>query len=76
MAPETYGVTSDGREIDDVMVNKLAAEAERGYFLAELADKPRGKGRPPVADRAEAATLIRPDETSDSRPLMRDEEHE
>lgn len=69
-------MTSNGREIDDVMVNKLAAEAERGYPLAELADKPRGDVRPPVADRAGAATLIRPDETSDRRPLMRDEEHE
>jgi hypothetical protein len=47
VAKKTYGVSSAGREIDDVMVNRLAEEAERGYSPAELANKPRGKGRPP-----------------------------
>lgn len=68
MAKEPYGVTSDGREIDDAMVNELAAEAERGYSPAELAEKPRGSGPPPFGRQAKTARSVDRDAAPDKKP--------
>lgn len=67
MTNKTYGQTSDGREIDDALINELAAEAERGYSPEQLAGKPRGRGRPPLGDRAKTVESVRLD------PALRDE---
>ena len=67
MTNRTYGQTSDGREIDEALINELAAEAERGYSPEQLAGKPRGRGRPPLGDRVKTVESVRLD------PDLRDE---
>jgi CRISPR-associated endonuclease/helicase Cas3 len=61
MTKKTYGQTSDGREIDDALVEALADEAERGFSPEQLASKPRGRGRPPLGDRAKTVESVRLD---------------
>ena len=67
MTSKSYGQTSDGREIDDAFIQDLADEAERGYSPEQLAGKPRGRGRPPLGDRAKTVESVRLD------PELRDE---
>ena len=67
MTNKPYGQTSDGREIDDALIQKMADETERGYSCEQLAGKPRGRGRPPLGDRAKTVESVRLD------PELRDE---
>jgi hypothetical protein len=61
MTKKSYGQTTDGREIDDALISELAAQAERGYTSEQLAGKPRGRGRPPLGDRAKTVESVRLD---------------
>lgn len=67
MARQNFGQTTDGIVIDDVLVDDLAAEAERGYSPEQLEGKPRGRGRPPLGDRAKTVESVRLD------PALRDD---
>ena len=58
---ETDGQTSDGRPIDDALISALVNEAERGYTVEQLANKPRGRGRPPLGHRAKKVESVRLD---------------
>lgn len=58
---KTYGHTGDGTPIDEAFINRLADEAERGYSPDQLQGKPRGRGRPPLGDRAKAVESVRLD---------------
>jgi len=60
-AKRTYGHTKTGKPIDDEMIEKLAAEAERGYEPGQLRGKPRGRGRPPLGDAAKEVESVRLD---------------
>lgn len=57
----TYGQTRDGRTIDDSLIEKLADEAERGYTVEQLANRPRGRGRPPLGRGAKKVESVRLD---------------
>lgn len=61
MTKKTYGQTADRREIDNALIKELADEAERGYTAEQLAGKPRGRGRPPLGDRAKTVESVRLD---------------
>lgn len=61
MMNKSYGQTSDGREIDDAFIQGLADEAERGYSPEQLSGKPRGRGRPPLGNRAKTVESVRLD---------------
>lgn len=52
--PESYGL-SGGIEITDVVIERLADEAERGYGPAKL----RPRGRPPLGAGAAKVTQVR-----------------
>jgi predicted HicB family RNase H-like nuclease len=58
---KAYGHTHDGRPIDDALIAKLADEAERGYTVEQLANRPRGRGRPPLGPRAKKVGSVRLD---------------
>lgn len=60
-AERTYGHTKAGKPIDDEMIDKLAAEAERGYEPGQLRGKPRGRGRPPLGETAKEVESVRLD---------------
>jgi CRISPR-associated endonuclease/helicase Cas3 len=47
--------------INDEVIEELAAEAERGYELAQLEGRPRGRGRPPLGRRAKGVGSVRLD---------------
>jgi predicted HicB family RNase H-like nuclease len=66
-ARKTYGQTRDGRPIDDAFIATLADEAERGYDVEQLANKPRGRGRPPLGHQAKTVGSVRLD------PALREE---
>ena len=68
---KTYGQTADGREIDDALVSEPAAEAERGYTPEQLAGKPRGRGRPPLGDRAKTVESVRLDPALHAETIKR-----
>jgi predicted HicB family RNase H-like nuclease len=57
----SYGRTRDGRIIDDAMLAEMADEAERGYTVEELANAPRGRGRPPIGSAAATVESVRLD---------------
>jgi hypothetical protein len=61
MAPKkkTYGTTRSGRPIDDDLVDKFAAKAERGYDVDETLRR-RG-GRPPIGSGPAAVESVRLD---------------
>ena len=59
--PQTYGHTSDGTPIDDAFISRLADEAERGYSPQQLTGKIRGRGRPPLGERAKTVGSVRLD---------------
>jgi hypothetical protein len=73
MTKKTYGQTADGREIDDVLVQALADEAERCYSPELLVGKPRGRGRPPLGDRAKTVESVRLDPALRSKAVERAE---
>lgn len=56
-----YGHSRDGRPIDDARVQEWADEAERGYSVEQLADRPRGRGRPPIGSAAATVESVRLD---------------
>jgi hypothetical protein len=58
---KTHGHTRDGAPIDDAFINRVADEAERGYGPEQLRGKPRGRGRPPLGDRAKSVGSVRLD---------------
>jgi hypothetical protein len=43
-----YGHTKSGTPITDETIEQFVDEAERGYDTGQLADRPRGVGRPPT----------------------------
>ena len=49
-----YGLTTDGRVIDDIMVERLAAEAEQGFAGVEFV-RPK-TGRPWLGDHGPSAS--------------------
>ena len=62
MTPKkTYGHKRDGQPIDDAVVEAFADEAERGYTVEQLADRPRGRGRPPIGLSAATMASVRLD---------------
>ncbi len=63
----TYGRTMGGKPINDQMIEKLAAEAERGYEPGQLQGRRRGPGRPPLGDAAKLVESVR------LEPVLRDD---
>jgi hypothetical protein len=61
MTKRTYGHTKSGKPIDDEMIENLAEEAGRGYEPGQLAQKPRGRGRPPLGEAAKSVESVRLD---------------
>lgn len=61
MRKKTYGRTRDGSPIDNAMIERFAAEAERGYADLDLAGRKRGRGRPPLGDCAKTVESVRLD---------------
>ncbi len=57
--PQTHGTTADGTPITDEMVERMAAEAERGYDADEFR-RCRG-GRPRMGSAAASAESVRLD---------------
>ncbi len=49
----------------------FAAEAERGYTPEQLAGKPRGRGRPPLGDRAKTVESVRLDPALRAQTIKR-----
>ncbi len=67
MSERVYGHTKSGKPIDDMTIEEMADEAERGYSSGQLRGRPRGRGRPPLGDAAKAVESVRLD------PDLRDE---
>ncbi|MCL4446010.1 MAG: ribbon-helix-helix domain-containing protein [Actinobacteria bacterium] len=61
MSKRIYGQTESGRPIDDELIDQLADEAERGYSASQLRGKRRGRGRPPLGERAKSVESVRLD---------------
>jgi CRISPR-associated endonuclease/helicase Cas3 len=61
MSERVYGHTKDGKPIDDKLIEVLADEAEHGYQPAQLKDRHRGRGRPPLGDAAKGVESVRLD---------------
>ena len=61
MSSKVYGQTSDGREIDDALIQELADEGKHGYSPEQFAGKPRGRGRPPLGNLAKTVESVRLD---------------
>ena len=59
MSEKNYGHTETGRPITDEMIDRLAAEAERGYEPGQLQARPRGRGRPPLGASAKSVESVR-----------------
>ncbi|HET9647406.1 MAG TPA: CopG family transcriptional regulator [Microlunatus sp.] len=59
MSEKNYGHTETGRPITDEMIDRLAAEAERGYEPGQLRTRPRGRGRPPLGASAKSVESVR-----------------
>lgn len=59
MTERTYGCTTDGKPINDQMIEKLADEAERGYESGQLRGQRRGPGRPPLGEAAKSVESVR-----------------
>ncbi|MDR0433175.1 MAG: ribbon-helix-helix domain-containing protein [Bifidobacteriaceae bacterium] len=58
---ETHGYTPDGREIDDALVARLAAEMEAGVDPAKLVRRPPGRPRA-IGDTPGVTVPVRLDE--------------
>ena len=54
--PQTHGTTADGTPVTDEMVERMAAEAERGYDVDEL--RRRRGGRPPMGSAAASVESV------------------
>jgi len=74
MTKHTYGKTKSGTPIDDELIEALAAEADRGYELGQLRDKPRGRGRPPLGSAAKTVESVRLDPDLRAKTAERAEE--
>jgi len=61
MSKRIYGRTTEGKPIDDTMIEELADKAERGYEAGELRGRPRGRGRPPLGKAAKSVESVRLD---------------
>ena len=61
MGERIYGHTKNGTPIDDEMVERMADEAERGFEPGSLAEKRRGRGRPPLGEAAKVVESVRLD---------------
>jgi len=59
MSARIYGKTTDGKPIDDQMIENLADEAERGYEPGQVHGRRRGPGRPPLGEAAKAVESVR-----------------
>ncbi|HEY8692546.1 MAG TPA: CopG family transcriptional regulator [Chloroflexota bacterium] len=69
--PKSYG-TSGGVDITDDVIERLAAEAERGNDLARL----RPRGRPPIGTSAAKVTQVRlPPDLSEALDQRASHEH-
>jgi hypothetical protein len=56
---KTYGTTRSGSQVDDDLVEELAAKAERGYDVDEIVRR-RG-GRPPIGSGPASVESVRLD---------------
>lgn len=59
MAEPKYGRTKSGKPITDELIEKRAAEAEKGYDVDEILE--RRRGRPPMGTAAATVESVRLD---------------
>ena len=59
MAERVYGRSKAGVPITDTMIEGWADEADRGYTPGQLEGRKRGRGRPPLGDRAKSVGSVR-----------------
>jgi CRISPR-associated endonuclease/helicase Cas3 len=55
---KNHGFSSDGTELTDELIEKLAKEAEEGYDLSRLTPR---RGRPPIGSEAAEVFQVRLD---------------
>lgn len=61
MSEKVYGYTKSGKPIDNELIEQFVEEAEQGYDVGQLMDRPRGRGRPPLGDAAKVVGSLRLD---------------
>ena len=67
MAEHVYGRTKAGKQITDATIDGWADDADRGYVDGQLTGRKRGRGRPPLGDKAKSVGSVR------LEPDLRDE---
>jgi hypothetical protein len=67
MAEHVYGRTKAGKPITDATIDGWADHADRGYVDGQLTGRKRGRGRPPLGDKAKSVGSVR------LEPDLRDE---
>ena len=61
MAERVYGRRKSGVPITDAIIEGWADEADLGYTQGQLEGRRRGRGRPPLGDRAKSVGSVRLD---------------
>ena len=59
MTERIYGHTKSGVPVTESTIERLADEADRGYEPGQLQGRKRGRGRPPLGDRAKSVGSVR-----------------
>jgi len=54
MTERIFGHTKSGVPVTESTIERLADEADRGYEPGQLQGRKRGRGRPPLGDRAKS----------------------
>lgn len=73
MTKRTYGHTKSGAPVDDELVEKLAAEAERGYEVEEIVARRGKRGRPRLGSAPSTVESVRLDPELKARLARRAE---
>ncbi len=59
MTERIFGHTKSGVPVTESTIERLADEADRGYEPGQLQGRKRGRGRPPLGDRAKSVGSVR-----------------
>ena len=74
MTKRTYGPTKSGKPIDDDLIEKLADEAEAGYYIDEMAGRRGKRGRPRLGSAPSTVESVRLDPELKERLARRAED--